>query len=61
MNRKAYILAGNYLMLDDLYAEKRALEKQVAALTSQLNAHKAALARAKKLLTEYAPSDIFRT
>ena len=51
MNRHSYILAGNYLMLNDLYAEKEALAKQVKDLTSQLNAHKRAIERFQKLLT----------
>lgn len=48
MNRRAYILNGNYQMLDNLFAEKVALEKQVLELTKQLNAAKSAIARLKQ-------------
>lgn len=50
MTRRNYILAGNYLMLDDLYNEKAALEKQNKELIKQLNVHKQVIQRLKKLV-----------
>lgn len=51
MNRRTYILNGNYQMLDDLYAEKAALEKKLADATRYINAQSKALSRAKSLLS----------
>lgn len=50
MTRRNYILAGNYLMLDNLYSEKAALEKQNKELTKQLSVHKQVIQRLKKLV-----------
>ncbi len=49
MNRRNYILAGNHHMLDELYAEKRQLALDNAALSRDLNAYKAAFKRVRPI------------
>jgi hypothetical protein len=48
-DRRRYILAGNYAMLDDVFAEKRALERELYTLRRKSNAQSRAIETLKRI------------